>query len=112
MNHARLVGDEHQVAGALVVEAVRRLRAAVEHLVDAGELGAQPADRLEVGGVVDVDVRDLVVGDGEGPRGPRVEVLHAVLGVDLEQPAAAQHPVDVDGLVGVGDAVLARAPAW
>ena len=63
------------------------------------ELGAQPADGLEVGGVVDVDVRDLVVGDGEGARGPGVEVLHAVLGVDLEQPAAAQHPVDVDGLV-------------
>lgn len=49
---------------------------------------------------------DLVVGDGEGAGGHRVEVLHAVLGVDLQQPGAAQGAVDVDGPVDSGDPVL------
>ena len=64
--------------------------------------------RVEVLGAADVDVRDLVVGDGEGAGGHRVEVLHAVLGVHLQQSGAAQRPVDVDGAAHAGDAVLGQ----
>ena len=63
---------------------------------------------VEVLGAADVDVGDLVVGDREGARGHRVEVLHAVLGVDLQQAGAAQGAVDVDGPAHAGDAVLGQ----
>jgi hypothetical protein len=53
-------------------------------------------------------VRDLVVGDGEGAGGHRVEVLHAVLGVDFEESGPAQGAVDVDGAADAGDAVLGQ----
>lgn len=66
------------------------------------------AGRFEILGTAYVDVRDLVVGDGEGPRRHRVQVLHAVLGVDLQEAGAAQRPVDVDGPVDPGDAVLGQ----
>ena len=79
-----------------MVQPVRRLAGRVEHLGHAGQAGAELRDRREVGRVADVDVGDLVVGDGERPRRPRVQVLHAVLGVDLQQPLGAQQPVDVD----------------
>ena len=73
-----------------------------------GRSGQGLAGGFEVFGVADVDVGDLVVGDGEGAGGHRVEVLHAVLGVDLEQSGAAQGAVDVDGAGDGGDAVLGQ----
>ncbi len=85
---------------------MRGLAAGVEHGGDAADRGAQLGDGGHVGGVADVDVRDLVVGDGERPRRPRVEVLHAVLGVHAQQALGAQGAVDVHGAGDVGDAVL------
>ncbi|CAO0825131.1 hypothetical protein SMICM17S_01944 [Streptomyces microflavus] len=61
---------------------------------------------FQVLGTAYVDVGELVVGDGEGAGGHRVEVLHAVLGVHLQQARPAQRPVDVDGAADAGDAVL------
>ena len=55
-----------------------------------------------------VDVRDLVIGDGEGLRRPRVEVLHPGLRVDVQQPCAAQRAVDLDRAASLGDPVLAE----
>lgn len=57
-------------------------------------------------GLLHVDVGELVVGDGEGPGGHRVQVFHAVLGVDLQEARPAQGTVDVDGAVDAGDAVF------
>ena len=84
-----------------------RLRVALEHLGDARAAPASTSRaRRQVGGVADVDVRDLVVGDRERARRPRVEVLHAGLRVDLEQAGAAERAVDVDRPARVGDPVL------
>ena len=69
------LGDDDELARALVVDAVAGLLFAIEHLVDAGQRLEHVARALQVGGVGDVHVRDLVVGDGERPRGPRVELL-------------------------------------
>ena len=55
-----------------------------------------------------IHVRDLVVGDREGARGPRVQVLHARLRVDVQQAGAAQGAVDLDRALGGRDAVLAQ----
>lgn len=49
---------------------------------------------------------DLVIGDGERPGGHGVQVLHSVLGVDLQEPGAPQGAVDVDGALDPGDPVL------
>ena len=67
-----------------------------------GRSGEGLAGGVEVLGAAHVDVGELVVGDGEGAGGHRVEVLHAVLGVHLQQPGAAQGAVDVDGAVRRG----------
>ena len=45
--------------------------------------------RLQIRRIGDVDMGDLVVGDRERAGGHRVEVLHAVLGVDIQQPVLA-----------------------
>ncbi len=68
-----------------MVQPMGRLGLAVEHLVHTGQTRYQVADPGQIGAVADVDVSDLVVGDGERPRRPRVQVLHAFLGVDLQQ---------------------------
>jgi hypothetical protein len=101
------LGDRDQLAGALVVEARRPLAVLVQHLRDPVQGLEVGAHRRDVGGVADVDVGDLVVGHGEGARGPRVQVLHAVLGVHLEPAPPAQQAVDVDRAGHPRDAVLA-----
>ena len=80
----------------------------VEQFGEPVESGEGLAGGGQVGGVAYVDVGELVVGDGEGAGGPRVEVLHAVLGVDVEQPGAAQGAVDVDMAPYAGDPVLGQ----
>ena len=94
------LGDHDELAGALVVEAVRACCSRSRTSSTPGSASSSVAGARQVGGVGDVDVGDLVVGDGERARRPRVEVLHPGLGVDLEQAGAAQGPVDVDGPVG------------
>ena len=55
---------------------------AAEEAVDAGLGPQEVADPREVGEVPDVDVRDLVVADGEGPAVERVEDLAERAGAD------------------------------
>lgn len=89
-----------------MVQVVRLLALVVQELIDAGQVRECCPGRLQVLGTAYVDVGELVVGDGEGAGGHRVEVLHAVLGVHLQQARPAQRPVDVDGAADAGDAVL------
>ena len=100
------LGHEDQFAGPFVVQAVLRLAGLVQDERDSGQPFAEFADGRQVGGIPDVHVGDLVVGDRERAGGPRVQVLHAGLGVDVQQPLGAQRPVHVDGSARLGDAVL------
>ena len=63
-----------------MVEAGARLAVVVEDTLDPGQVRDElPHRRRRSSGSAHVDVGDLVVGDGEGARRPRVEALHAVL---------------------------------
>ncbi len=99
-------GDEF--TGARVVQVLGLLALVVEEFGDARKSVQGGAGRVEVLGAADVHVGDLVVGDREGAGGHRVEVLHAVLRVHLEESGAAQGPVDVHGPADRGDAVLGQ----
>ena len=75
-----------------MVEAEGALALLVQDLLDAVEPLEQ---RLDLGGaraVLDVDVRDLVVGEREGARGAGVEHLAAELDPDLDQPGLRAAP--------------------
>ncbi len=61
------IGDEDQLPGPHVIQAGCSLALLVEHLGDARQLGQQRGDAGNVTRVADVDVRELVVGDGERP---------------------------------------------
>ena len=90
------LGERDELAGALVIEPRVALGVGVEQRRHAGQRGEQLTDLGNVGGITDVDVRDLMVGDRERSRGPRIEVLHPVLCVDVQQPGPSQLPIDVD----------------
>ena len=102
------LGQHDELAGALVRQPGRGQRLALEHLAHAVERGDRLARGRDVGRVLYIHVRDLVVGDREGARGPRVQVLHARLRVDVQQAGAAQGAVDLDRALGGRDAVLAQ----
>jgi hypothetical protein len=68
-----------------MVEAMRCLGWCFEYVGDSWQPGAHLAHCGQVGWVSYVHVRDLVVGDGERTRGPGVQVLHAGLGVYVQQ---------------------------
>ena len=89
------VGDGDEVATALVVEAGHVLFHLAEDLADAGGHFEDGADVVEDGGIVDVDVGELVVGDGEGFGAAEVECFEAEFVFDGEPAALAEDAVEV-----------------
>ena len=87
---------------------IRALAVGVEHLFDAGGALQQLADGLQLRAIVHVDMRDLVIGDGERAAGAGVEQLASELDADTDQPVLAEYPVDVDGLGYVADPVFGQ----
>ena len=81
-----------------MVEAVFGEVFAGEHFGDARLLGEQAGDaldRLRIG-VLDEDVRELVVGECPGFARGEVEVLAVVRFADLQQAGVAEHAVRID----------------
>ncbi|WP_260860782.1 hypothetical protein [Mycobacterium tilburgii] len=66
-----------------MVDGQRLLAVSIEHLIDAVQTLDQAGYPGDVGIVAHVDMDRLVVDDGEGPRCPWVQVLPALLGVDI-----------------------------
>ena len=96
-----------QIARARVIDAVALLLAPVEDLRHTLEVAQDAFCVLARVLRARVDVRDLVVGDGQGGAGERVEHLADGRGPNLQQALAAQHAVDVDRSIDVLEAVLA-----
>ncbi len=72
------------------------LLAAIEHAFDARQRRDQPLgfdDKIRLG---DVDMRDLMVGYGEGARLGNIEDFSAILDADAEKAGLAQRAIDVD----------------
>ena len=72
------------------------LLAAVEHAFDARQRGDQPLGFDDKIRLVDVDVRDLMVGHGKGARLGDIEDFAAILDADAEKAGLAQRAIDVD----------------
>ncbi len=49
-----------------MIEADLALAVLVENALDAGRLGEELLDRRDISGALDIDMRELVIGDGEG----------------------------------------------
>jgi hypothetical protein len=90
-----------------VVNAELRLSGAVENLLHAPR---RPADVRVASGllaVFHVNVRDLVIRDGEGPAGARVEQLQTLLLADANAARFPQNAIDRDCFADGFDAVFA-----
>src|SRR5207302_599973 len=98
--------DRDQLARARVVEPDRVLALLVQELLDAGERLESHPRPTEILGIAHVDMRDLVIRDGERPRGPGVEELPAERLLGGEEPRAAEGTVDVDRPADRPDPVL------
>lgn len=68
-------GDDYEVASSFVVEIIVPLGLPVENPAHAVEVAQECHDFLRYGGLVDVDVRELAVGDGERAAGVGAEEL-------------------------------------
>ncbi len=99
-------GDGDEVAGAGMVEAQGGLLSAVENLGDAGLRFEQGANFFFQRGVVEIYMRDLVVGNSEGFAGAAIEQFEAELIFDGEPMVLAQEAVHVDGSINRSDAVF------
>ena len=103
-------GDEHDVAAAGVVHAVFGDALGRQHFGDARPLGEQAGDafdRLWVG-ILDEDVRELVIDECPGFAGGEIEVLAVFHFADFQQAGLAEDAVWVDHIVNRRDHVLAR----
>src|SRR5207302_9886862 len=85
--------DRDELARARVVESDRLLPLLVQDLLDAGERLESRPRPTEILGVAHVAVRDLVIRDGERPRGAGVEQLPAERLLDGQEPRAAEGTV-------------------
>lgn len=100
------IGDGDEIAAALVVEAEEVLFHLAEDLGDAGGGFEGGANGGKNALIVQVDVGDLMVGDGEGFGAAEIEGFAAEFVFDVEPALLAEDAVQVDGLLDVGDAVL------
>ena len=98
--------DRHQLARARMVQPALALAGLVEHPLHAGQRLDQRFDLGHQRGFSDVDVRDLVIGHGEGARCASVEQLAPELLAHLDVAGLAQRAVDVHRLRDRRDAVL------
>src|SRR5688500_14675018 len=86
----------HKLARARMIETKGMLLAAIEHAFDARQRSDQLLgfdDKIRLG---DVNVRDLMVGDGKGARLSDIENFSAILDTDAEKAGLAQRAIDVD----------------
>lgn len=101
-------GDEDNVAAARMGDVVFRLVAACEQEVDAMDIAEQPGVMIDIRFVSEVDVRNLVIGNGEGVAGAGVEQFEALFFAYGERAVITQQAVDGDGGIDRFDAVFAE----
>ena len=89
-----------------MVYLVRRFAFGIEHVLDSWRLLEERTDLVKPGRVVDVDMRDLMVGDGERRARAGVEHFEAELFANGDETLLPQHAVDVHGRRHVAQAVL------
>ncbi len=99
-------GDGDQIARARMAQAQLFLCGGVEDALDAGFGFNGGAHFVLDGGIVEINMRDLVIGHGEGARAAAVERLESEFVLDREPAVAAQHAIEVHRRVDLGDAVL------
>ncbi len=100
------MGDGHQLARTRMVQLELGLAMLVEHALD-------PRQRLHKGlhfrqhlSPLHIDMRHLVIGDGERGRRTRVELLPPELIAHLDEAGLAQRAIDVHRPGHLGHAVL------
>ncbi|KZS80287.1 hypothetical protein A4G31_26895 [Mycobacterium persicum] len=82
------------------------LRVSVHDLVHPVKRCDQARYPGDIGRVAHIDMGGLMVGDGERPRCPRVQVFPALLGVDIQIPFPPELTVDIHRALSRCDPVL------
>ena len=93
--------DCDQIAGALVVDSCRALFLGAEDAIDSGRVFQQGTDVFLNEWIVDVDVCDLMIGDGKGLAGAEVEEFSTEFLFDREPALVAEDAIEVDRSVDV-----------
>ena len=99
---------DEQIARACVSDAEGGLIGAVQDLRDPRLAFEQRVRAREKREVVQVNVRDLMVGKSEGFAGAAIEQIQAQLKLDGQPALLAEKAVEVNGGVHLGDAVLRK----
>ena len=102
-------GDDNEIAAAIVRDSIRNLLRPVEHPLDSRRLLEECAHGRRLRRVIDVDVRNLMVGHRKRGAGAGVEELAAELLSNGQQAVLAKDTIEVDGPGHVGESVLRDA---
>jgi hypothetical protein len=89
-------GDRDQFAAAPVLDPVLTLATLVENAFHSGRGLNEAVHRGETGGIVDVDVCHLMIGDSKRGTGARIEHVEPELVADLEQAVLPEHTIEMD----------------
>ena len=100
------IRDGDEIAAAGVVEPGFGEFGTVENALDAFSLGENGFNVLPQARVIEVDVGDLVIGDGEGATIAKFEDVAPQLFLDLEPAVLAKDAIEVNGAIDLGDAVF------
>ncbi len=100
------VGHDEKISAARVPQTPRRLGICVQDLRHARLVFEDGAHLVPDRRVIDVDVRDLMVRDGERPARPGIENLRAEFVAPGDPAPFPEHAVEVHGTVHGGDAVF------
>src|SRR5438105_2011352 len=87
-------GKNNEVAGAGMVQAQVAALGAAYNPGDARQRSEKVARGRQVGGIVDVDMRQLVIADCEGAAVERIQLLSERSGPRRQQARLPQSPVE------------------
>ena len=100
------LGDGDEITSARVGEAGGGLSRRIPDFSDAGSFFQKLADGGRKRGIVQINVGDLMVGDGENAAGTGIENFAAELFLDGQPALLAKQAVEMDGGIHVGKAVF------
>ena len=100
------VGNGDQIAAARVVESGEEFLLFAEDVLHTGRVLQQFADFVSNGGIVDVDVRELVIGDGDCLTAAGVNGFASKFVFDADPALLAEEAVEMHRAVHIGDAVF------
>src|SRR5262245_31794232 len=100
------VGDCNEVPRTNMIEAGLTFLLRSENLFHTRDFFDERPDVIEDGGVVDINVSDLVIGDGKGATGAGIEQLESQFFANRDPVFLTKQAIEVEGIVHRRDAIF------